>query len=195
MADLKIIETKIIRTAAAGPEPCNTLVFLQCRVPGIDVPVQNDERVSSRIRFQTEFRLDGYLQAKYDWYKDNTLISATASLKALNTTTDLSFMMAADYVEPILQQLDGSLAFDVGLAGWFQDDSWFESNEIALTATLTAYVLCYEPREERPTAGIQRTPWAMAVTEGVKLTELLRKRAKRLKPLAGRSQKPEGGDC
>lgn len=195
MADLSIIETKIIRTPASGPEPCNTLVFLQCRVPGIDVPVQNDERVSSRIRFQTEFRIDGYLQSKYDWYKHNTLISATASLKALNTTTDLSFMMATEYVEPILQQLDGSLAFDVGLAAWFQDDSWFDRNELALTATLTAYVLCYEPREERPATGIQRTPWSIAATESIKISELLGKRTKHLKRPAGRTQNAEGCDC
>lgn len=196
MADLKIIETKIIRSPATGPEPCNTLVFLQCRVPGLDVPVLNDERVSHRIRFQTEFRLDGYLQAKYDWYKENTLVSATASLKFVNTTTDLSFMMAVDYVEPLLQQLDGSLAFDVGLAAWFQDDAWFGGGEeIALTATLTAYVLCYEPRAERPPSGTQRTPWAVTVLEGVKLTDLLRKRAKHLRPIGTRSEtreKPDG---
>lgn len=102
--------------------------------------------------------------------KENTLVSATASLRFLNTTTHLSFLMAVDTVTPELQQLDGSLAFEVGLAAWFQDDAWFAGGEeLVLTASLTAYVLCYEPRAERPPSGVQRTPWAVAIEEGPRL--------------------------
>lgn len=57
------VETRIIRSAATGPEPCNTLVFLRCLVPGLDVPVGNDEHVRSTLHFMTEFRLDGYQQS------------------------------------------------------------------------------------------------------------------------------------
>jgi hypothetical protein len=180
MADsLKIANTRILRSPAAGPEPCNTLVFLRCLVPGLDVPVMNDEHVRSKIRFQTEFRVDGYVQSQFDWYKENTLVSATASLRFLNTTTDLSFLMAVDTVAPELQQLDGSLAFEVGLAAWFQDDAWFAGGEeLVLTASLTAYVLCFEPRSQRPASGLQRTPWASAVREGPGLADMRRKRVK-----------------
>ncbi len=178
-AALPIAKTRMIRSAASGPEPNNTLVFLRCLVPGLDVPVANDEHVRSVIRFQTEFRLDGYLQPQFDWHQANTLVSATASLRFLNTTTDLSFLMAVDTVEPELLQLDGSLAFHVGLGAWFQDDAWFAGGEeLVLTASLTAYVLCFEPRAERPPSGAQRTPWAKLVEEGPKLASLLPKRDK-----------------
>ena len=178
-APLRIAKTRIIRSPAAGPEPCNTLVFLRCLVPGLDVPVLNDEHVRSKIRFQTEFRLDGYLQSHFDWYMENTLVSSTASLKFLNTTTDLSFLMAVDTVTPDLQQLDGSLAFELELAAWFQDDAWFAGGEeLVLTVSLAAYVLCFEPRAERPPSGAQRTPWALAINEGPRLSDMLVKRAK-----------------
>lgn len=176
---LRIVETRIIRSPAMGPEPCNTLVFLRCLVPGLDIPVMNDELARHKIRFQTEFRLDGYLQSQYEWYKENTLVSATASLRFLNTTTDLSFLMAVDTVTSELKQLDGSLAFEVGLAAWFQDDAWFAGGEeLVLTASLTAYVLCFEPRAERPPSGVQRTPWAVAIDEQMRLSDMLGKRAK-----------------
>lgn len=191
---LHIAKTRIIRSPAAGPEPCNTLVFLRCLVPGLDVPISNDEHVRSTLHFQTEFRLDGYLQAQYQWYTENTLVSATASLRFINTTTDLSFRMAVDFVSPELQQLDGSLAFHVGLGAWMQDDAWFGGGEeLVLTASLTAYVLCFEPRAERPPSGAQRTPWELAVREGIKVSDVMSKLAK-YKLAAAKARMPNR-DC
>ena len=40
---LRLARTRIIRSAATGPEPCNTLAFLRCNVPGIDVPLVDDD--------------------------------------------------------------------------------------------------------------------------------------------------------
>jgi hypothetical protein len=176
MADLRLVETRILRTPAAGPEPCNTLAFLRCLVPGMDVGVAVDgETVRTVVSFQTEFRLDGYLQSQFEWYKANTLVSATASLKALNTTTDLTFLLAVDKVEAELRQLDGSLAFHVTCAAMMQNDALFAGHEeVVLTAALTAYVLCFEPRAERPPSGAQRTPWRLFAEEAPRISDLLR---------------------
>lgn len=175
MADLRLVETRIIRTPAAGPEPCNTLAFLRCLVPGMDVGVTEDGQTARTVvSFQTEFRLDGYLQSEFDWYKANTLVSATAALKLLNTTTDLTFMLAVEKVEPELRQLDGSLAFHVTCAAMMQNDDIFPGyEEVVLTASLTAYVLCFEPRAERPPSGGQRTPWRQFVEEGRSVIDLV----------------------
>ncbi len=171
-------ETRIIRSEAAGPEPCNTLVFLRCLVPGLDVPTRGDGAVRNKLRFTTEFRLDNYLQSKYDWYKENTHVSAVVGLKFLNTTTDLTFLMAVDSVEPKLEQLDGTLGFEVGTAAAYEDDAWFGGGaEVLLTASLTAYVLCFEPREERPPSGAQRTPWARDLDDEFKPKIILPKRS------------------
>ncbi len=190
------VTTHIIRSAAAGPQPCNTLVFLTCRVPGIDVGTVNGETTRSRLKFQTEFKLDGYVQSEYDWYVANTLVSATASLRFLNTTTDLTFLMAVDTVEPEIQQLDGSLAFYCRLAARMEDDAWFRGREeLVIQATLAAYVLCYEPRVERPPSGDQRTPWALGVSEGIKFTELHRKSDRSTAALAAPAAAQPQRDC
>ncbi|GJG94055.1 hypothetical protein [Cupriavidus pauculus] len=192
MADIQsTAKTEIIRSPAQGPEPCNTLVYLRCWARGIDVPLVSGEPVRSKIRFQTEFRIDGYLQSHYDWYKENTLASATATLRFLNTTTDLSFLMAVDSVTPDLQQLDGRLSFDVDVAAWFENDAWFGGHEdLVLVACLSAYVLCFEPRTERPASGAQRTPWAVAFEQGPKLSDVL---GKRVRPKASNAVPCEPG--
>jgi hypothetical protein len=165
MSERPPIDTRMIRTRATGPEPCNTLVFLRCLHPGLGVGVPNDELTRSTIRLQTAFRPDGYAQAQYPWYRDNTLVSATASLKLINTTTDLSFLFAVDAITPVLSEVDGGLGFDLDLASWFQNDALFGAAELAMTVAITAYVLCYEPRSERPPSGSQRTNWAGAIRE------------------------------
>jgi len=159
------VDTRMIRTPVTGPEPCNTLVFLRCLHPGLDVGVANDELVRSTIALQTTFRPDGYAQAQYRWYRDNTLVSATASLKVINTTTDLSFLFAVDAITPVLSEADGGLGFDLDLASWFQNDALLGAAEMAMTVAITAYVLCYEPRAERPPPGSQRTNWASAIRQ------------------------------
>ena len=162
----RTVETRMIRTPVTGPEPCNTLVFLRCLVPGVDVTTGNSDVVRGTVPLQTTFRLDGYLQSQYRWYRDNTLVSASCSLKLLNTVTDLSFLFAVDRVEPVLSEADGGLGFDVDLASWAEDDALFSSGEkLAMTVCLTAYVLCYEPRAERPPSGSQRGTWAARLTD------------------------------
>lgn len=178
---LRLAKTRIIRSAAAGPEPCNTLAFLRCNVPGIDVPLVDDEVARDTIHFQTEFRIDGYLNSQYQWYLDNTLVSATASLRFINTTTDMQFLMAVDTVTPDLEQQDGTLTFKVDMAAYMQDDAWFGGGEeLVITASLTAYVLCFEPRPERPPSGGQRTPWATRIEDGPRISDLIRRRARYL---------------
>jgi len=116
---------------------------------------------------------------KFEWRASSPWVGWAGNLRFLNTTTDLSFLMAVDSVTPELQQLDGSLAFEVSLAAWYQNDAFFAGDtELVLTASLTAYVLCFEPRTERPRSGFQRTPWAMAVDDGPRLGDSLGKRAK-----------------
>lgn len=183
MATLRISETDIIRTRAAGPEPCNTLVFLRCLALGIDLQTHGNN-FRGDAKFSTEFRLDSYIQGQYEWYKENTLVSATASMRFLNTTTDLTFMMAVDHVYPELQQIDGSLAFTFGYAGRMEDDAWFSGGVMVLEVTITAYVLCFEPVTEVQSSGTQRTPWAKVVNEGPKLSELLGKSTKRRRDAA-----------
>lgn len=160
------VETRMIRTPVTGPEPCNTLVFLRCLVGWGERHLGFNNLVRDVIPVQTDFRIDGYQQAQYDWYLDNTQVSATCSLKVLETTTDLSFLFAVDRVEPVLSQLDGRLGFNVHLAAWGDDDALFAgSPEMGMTVTLTAYVLCFEPRAEAPPpSGSQRTPWATSIT-------------------------------
>ena len=190
MATPPVAKTKIIRTPATGPEPANQLVFLRCRVPGADVGVAvDDQLVQWESHFLTEFRLDGYTQANFDWYVENTLVSATASLKLMNTTTDLTFLLGIDTVEPELEQRDGTLGFRCRLAAKFQNDAIFASREeIALVATLTAYVLCWEPRAAVPPGGRQRTPWATRVSDGIRYTDAIR-------PTRARRGTAELGGC
>ena len=46
-----------------------------------------------------------------------------------------------------------------------------------MTASLTAYVLCFEPRAERPKSGTQRTPWAALIGDDMKVSDVLKRRA------------------
>lgn len=193
---LRLARTRIIRSAATGPEPCNTLAFLRCNVPGIDVPLVDDDIAKDTIHFQTEFRLDGYVQSQYQWYLDNTLVSATASLRFINTTTDMRFLMAVDTVTPDLEQQDGTLTFKVDMAAYMQDDAWFSGgNELVITASLTAYVLCFEPRPERPPSGTQRTPWARRIDDGPRISDLIRRRARYLEARDAKRRKAPCGEA
>lgn len=190
---LPLARTRIIRSRATGPEPCNTLAFLRCKVPGDEIRIVNGELFRNTIHFQTEFRLDGYMQSEYQWYLDNTHVSATASLKFLNTTTDMQFVLAVDTVTPELQQLDGTLAFHVALAVGGQDDTWFGGRQdLVLVASVTAYVLCFEPRVELPPSGRRRTPWAHVLDDGPRIREVLSQRAKLI---VAREAKRKLKDC
>jgi hypothetical protein len=155
------IHTRIIRTPAAGPEPANTLVYLECRTAGFD-SLTHELGTTGRAEseFATEFRLDGYKQSRHEWYLENTIVSATVMLRALNTDTDLSFLIAVDRIEPILG-LDGTLSFVCEIALRIDDEAWFPPNSsVTVGAALSAYVLCWEPRADVPPSGRQRGSWA-----------------------------------
>jgi hypothetical protein len=191
MDELHTMDTSMIRSRATGPEPCNTLAFIRCRVPGIDVPTNNGKLERRTMKFLTEFRIDGYVQSEHLWYVENTHVSATASLRYINTTTDMHFCVAVDKVTPELQKTDGRLAFLVDLAAYMQVDSWPSGyNEIAFIASLTAYVLCFEPRVELPPSGSQRSTWAHVIDDEPRISEVMTQRAKLIAAHEAR-RKPE----
>jgi hypothetical protein len=158
-------KTRIIRTPAAGPDPANTLVHLECRVPGIDVKASLGVAARTEIEFRTEFKIDGFSQQKHEWYVENTLVSATAMLRFLNTTTDLTFTFATDRLEPFLAP-DGTLCFVCEQATYVDDEALFPPAGVAIMgAAVSAYVLCFEPRAETPPSGRQRGIWARVFDE------------------------------
>lgn len=171
-----VAPTRIIRTPATGPEPANTLVFLAFSVPWVPNELQPGNTWRGPFEFLSEFRLDGYRQADYDWHVANTLVSATVQLEHVMASTDLNFMLAADYVEPRLMQADGTLGFSVGIAGMSDDDAIFTEGFVGLSIAVSAWALCYEPRAAAPPpSGGQRTPWAARLADGVRLGDLIRR--------------------
>lgn len=154
------MKTRMIRTPVTGPDPANTLVHLEGKARGFDQMGTFGRMHREDIHFRTEFRIDGYQQARHDWYLDNTLVSATAMLRMLNTETDHIFTFAVDAIAPVLEP-DGTLAFVVSLAQLIDDEAIFPSTNVMaqMGVTVSAYVLCYEPRAERPKSGWQRGVW------------------------------------
>lgn len=155
------MRTRMIRTPVTGPDPANTLVHLEGKARGFDQMGTFGRMHREDIHFRTELQIDGYEQARHDWYLDNTLVSATAMLRMLNTETDHIFTFAVDAVAPVLE-LDGTLAFVVSLAQLIDDEAIFPSTGVMaqMGVTISAYVLCTEPRAERPPSGRQRGIWA-----------------------------------
>jgi hypothetical protein len=146
----------MIRTPASGPEPANTLAYIAGKARGNDQSgiLGRWDRVA--LKFRTEFKIDGFVQAQLEWYKANTLVSATAMLRFLNTTTDLQFGFAIDRVEHFIDP-DGTLGFVCEQACFADDDAWFGGGEeIVFNYALSAWILLYEPRTERPPPGRQR---------------------------------------
>lgn len=158
------VKTQIIRTHAAGPEPANTLVYLRCRIGGVDVRAGNGQSARVEVEFPTEFRIDGYQQSRHDWFEQNTLVSATAALRFLNTTTDLIFTLAIDRIEPFLKP-DGVLGFVCTIASIIDDEAiiFGPNYEVVMSGDVSAYVLCYEPQTELPPSGAQRSRWAKTI--------------------------------
>lgn len=155
----EVIKASYIRTPAAGPEPANTLVYLRCPVAGVDVFGTSPEYRAFDIQFNTDFRIDGYLQAQHGWYEVNTQVSATAMFRKLNTTTDLEIQLSVESVEPFLDT-DGSIGFVVRQSSAVDDESiLFGGGEVVVESSVSAYILCYEPRPELPPSGTQGTKW------------------------------------
>ncbi len=155
----EVIKASYIRTPAAGPEPANTLVYLRCPVAGVDVFGTSPEYRAFDIHFKTDFRIDGYLQAQHEWYEASTQVSATAMFRKLNTTTDLEIQLSVESVEPFLDT-DGSIGFVVRQSSAVDDEAiLFGGGEVVVEATVSAYILCYEPRPELPPSGTQKTKW------------------------------------
>jgi hypothetical protein len=156
----KPMKTRMIRTPVTGPDPANTLVHLEGRAPGLDGGGIRGKWDRQELAFLSEFRIDGYQQADHEWYLENTLVSATAMLRMLNTETDLVFAFAVDRIEPSLA-LDGTLGFTIAYSQYIDDDAVFPPTGMVtqLGATVSAYVLCFEPRAERPPHGRQHGTW------------------------------------
>lgn len=144
--------TEIIRTPASGPKPANTLAFIQCRASGADIRINRTDLVRWEIEFKSQFQIDGYLQAKHDWYLANTHVSATGMIRLVSSTTDLAFVVALDSVDPFID-LDGVLGFNCQFG--LQIDAFGLGNEdgVDLACNICAYVLLYEPQTEFPPSG------------------------------------------
>ena len=157
----KAAKTTFVRSPIAGPDPANTLVYLTCVTPGVEIGLTGGW-VTWTHEFQTEFRIDGFQQQNFEWYVQNTVVSATAMLRFLNTTTDLIFAFGVDAVEPKLEK-DGTLGFVLSQANYIDDEAiLFGGGEATFEVRVSAYVLCYEPRVEPPRRGAQIGRWALA---------------------------------
>jgi hypothetical protein len=156
-----VAKTHIIRTPVMGPPPANTLVYLECRVGGTDEPGILGAWDRVEIELLTEFQIEDYEQKHHQWYLDNTLVSATAMLRFLNTSTDLAFTFGVDRVEPFLTEQDGRLGFRCQQGILINDDAIISGHiEAVMAYSISAYVLCHEPSSNRPPSGQQRTPWS-----------------------------------
>jgi hypothetical protein len=157
------VKTDVMRIPAAGPDPANTLAYLKCEVPGVNGEAEQGNSTSADVEFRTEFKIDGYQQKSEDWYRENTIVSATAMLRLLRTPTDLIFTFAADGIDPFLAA-DGTLGFVCRIACRLDDEAVFFPNMEAaeMAVSVSAYVLCYEPRAETPPSGSQRGKWRLA---------------------------------
>jgi hypothetical protein len=154
------VRTRIIRTPVSGPDPANTLVYLECDVAGAEGHGAYGQWYGVRDTFRTQFKIDGFQQQNYDWYKENTLVSATAMLRKFTTTTDLIFSGGLDEITPTLE-LDGTLSFTTLWSIYVDDEAWFpeSGNSLEMGYRISAYVLCFEPRADPPRGGHQRSPW------------------------------------
>ena len=151
----------MLRTAVVGPDPLNTLVYLECDVPGAVGGGQYGTWIDVNDQFQTEFRLDGFQQQNHDWYVANTLVSAAPMLRWFTTTTDFRFSGGLNELTPSISQLDGTLGFSAMWSIYVDDEAWFpeSGNSIEMSYRISAYVLCYEPRTEPPPGGKPLPYW------------------------------------
>jgi hypothetical protein len=155
----KPVETAVIRTPAAGPDPLNVLAFVRFRAAGADVQSYQTDLYRTRVRFLTKFAIDGYSQAEHEWYERNTLVSATVSLTMMNIVDNMGFVMAVDAIQPFLD-LTGALGFIVDSAIQGEDYVTFSMKG-------AAYVACYEPQRERRKEGkyMQRGALASSIAD------------------------------
>jgi hypothetical protein len=190
------VPTDMIRTPVAGPQPANTLAFIQCRASGADIATSSDDLTQFTVEFKSEFRIDGYLQAKHDWYLANTFISATGMLRVLSTTTDFEFVIALDSVDPFIDQ-DGVVGFNCGFGLQLDGLGFFEKSAgIDMTCNVCAYILLYEPVVERPPSGKKQSQWMydpVKADEAIRITAL--KRAQRSALATGESRVPKKRSC
>jgi hypothetical protein len=170
-----VAPTRIIRTPATGPEPANTLAFIAFSVPFVPNAPQPGNTWRGPFEFLSEFRIDGYRQADFEWHRDTTVVSSTARVEHLLASTDLTFEIGVEWVAPRLMQADGALGFAVGLVGMSDDDAIFSEGHVGLSVAVSAWILCYEPRAELPPPGTQRTPWAAPLADGVRLGAMIRR--------------------
>lgn len=159
--DPDILPTDIIRIPASGPRPANVLAYLRCRASGEDIDSNGLSSFRFTRQFKTEFVIKGFVPAQYQWYLDNVQVSATAMLRIFSTTTDLSFTVAIDEVEPSLDY-DGRLGFRCAFGVAASGIDWFEKTaEMDITCDVSAYVLLHEPVESLPPSGKFRPKWAV----------------------------------
>jgi hypothetical protein len=158
---LKPMKVAMIRTPVVGPAPANTLAYISGLARGDNVPGVSGrwDRVALRIR--TSFRIDGYTQANHAWHEANTLVSATAMLRWLETSVDMTFGFGIDRVSHFIDD-DGTLGFMFEQSLLGAPDTLFSRESIALNYALSAWILLFEPVTQMPPAGLQR-PQSLAM--------------------------------
>jgi hypothetical protein len=139
------VHTDIIRILASGPSPANTLVFLSCRASGADISISRTDLVRFEVEFKTKLHIDGFKQAQYEWYVDNTKVSATGMIRLANTTTDMEFLVALDNIQSFLD-LDGGLGFKCQFGLRIDGLGLLERTAgIDMVCDVCAYLLVFEP--------------------------------------------------
>lgn len=143
----KPLDTDMIRIPAAGPEPCNTLAFLRCKFDWTDwPPYVNIDTLRIGFHLVSRFRIDGFQQSRLDWYRRNTHVSATARLRTLALSDDMTFLFGVESISAFVDPA-GAIGFSCGLV------ADIEPGDLGFQLDISAWVLCYEPRVELPPSG------------------------------------------
>ena len=156
-------KTRFIRSPAAGPAPANTLAYLECRVAGVEARGAPGQSARCEVEFKTEFQISGFQQQDLDWHRSITLVSATGMFRWLSASTDIIFTFATDRIEPFIAP-DGHIGFVCEQDMNIDDEAILgglgPSDEVKMSVSVAAYVLCFEPRSDLPPIGRHRGWWA-----------------------------------
>lgn len=144
------VSVEAIRTHVRGPKPCNTLAFIRCKGLGkAHRTLFPDDYARYKLRFTTEFEIHGFAPANHEWYRENTLVSASAVITKLNVSPDCAFTFA---FESIAADVDhkGRIVFETQIMTDALADGYAS---LDATIFVSAYVLLFEPRPEPPPPG------------------------------------------
>lgn len=176
-------DSNVVRVPVAGPEPFNTLVVVRENRsgPGVGHVTHSDDVVREPIIFETDFTLIGY-----DPWRDPTppfVHSTTVVMDHIQLGDDTNFLAALDGVRAGFNA-SGKWTIEAETAVFNEPGGFFSRpNFLVLSAWASSWVLCHEPRPEKPWSDKSGTPFHRFSPE---LTELFRAHP------AGRGSEPLG---